>query len=176
MSEYDYKDDVNINPDELDIEWLKQATLYAKYSKLAPDANDRVRRLEQKVKVIRSQLILEASEKGEEILGKGVKPTGQPIEAYYRTHEKHIEAKKELFEAMTEAEMINNALFALQQKKTALENLTRLVLSGYFSTPTVPRELGERWKEVLENGKNNRQEDVSDRMLSRRRRRSGDSE
>ncbi len=176
MSEYDYKEDVNINPGELDVEWLKQATLYAKYSQLAPDANDRVRKLEQKLKVIRSQLILEASEKGEEILGKGVKPTGQPIEAYYRTHEKHIEAKKELFEAMYEAEMINNALFSLQQKKTALENLTKLVLSGYFAAPSIPRELGERWKEVLEVGKDNRQETVSERMLSRKRRRSETTE
>lgn len=176
MSEYNYKEDVGIDPGELDVEWLKQATLYAKYAQLAPDANDRVRKLEQKLKVIRSQLILEASEKGEEVLGKGVKPTGQPIEAYYRTNQEHIETKKELFEAMREAEMINNALFALQQKKTALENLTKLVLSGYFAAPSIPRELSERWKEVLEAGKDNRQEDVSERMMSRRRRRGENTE
>lgn len=165
--EFDYKKDVEINPNQLDVEWLRQAALYQKYSEACVEANDDLKRAEQRMKVTRSELILEASEKGEEVLGKGVKPTGPTIEAYYRNHQEHQDAKEVYFKAAKRAEMLTNSLFALQQKKVALENLVRLLNSNYIASPSVPRDLSAEWSKSLEETKGQ----VAEKMGERRRRR-----
>lgn len=171
MQEFDFKKDVEINPNQLDVEWLRQPALYQKYSEACAEANDDLKRAEQRMKVIRSELILEASERGEDVLGKGVKPTGPTIEAYYRNHKEHQDAKEEYFKAAKRAEMLTNALFALQQKKVALENLVRLLTSNYFASPSVPRDLSAEWGKTVEQTKGDQQAEVAEKMGERRRRR-----
>ena len=137
MSERNYNDDISINPDALDIEWTKQAHTFFKYAELLAAAKKKVNRIEQKVKVIRSQLLMEARE-------AGAKNASQE-EAYYRTRPNHQEAKKEWIDAQYEADILDAAVFALHQKKAALENLVRLQGQNYFAGPSVPRDIGKEW-------------------------------
>lgn len=137
----DFNKDIAINPEELDLEWLRQPQLYAKYAARVANANANAKRADEKVKVVRSELIIEAQEKLQ-------KATAQTIEAYYRTHPRHIEAKQEWLEASYEAEMLQNSMWALNNRKDALENLVKLHMAQYFSGPSMPRDLGARWKEV----------------------------
>ena len=148
----DYKQDLKINPDQLDVEWLEQPLLFHKYSAKSAEANQFVRKCEERVKMTRSQLILEASQGGEEVIGTGIKPTAANIEAYFRGHSDHIKAKQVLHEAEHEAEMLNSAVFAFHQRKSALENLTKLHGQNYFAGPTIPRDLSEEYKENQREG------------------------
>lgn len=136
----DYKKDISIDVNALDVEWANQAATYAKYAEESAAANAVLRKLEEKLKVTRSELTLEAAS-NPSLLGDGVKPTADNIEAYYRTHPRHKSVKAEWEAASYEAEMLQNAVFAFQQKKVALENLVRLLAATYFAGPVEPRDL-----------------------------------
>jgi hypothetical protein len=164
VRELNFKEDVKIDPEQLDVEWLMQARLYGDYAEELVHANDRLRRAEQKLKVIRSELVLEAAEKGERVLGKDVKPTAQNIEAYYRTDKEHIEAKEEYFQAALEAEMLQNAVYAMGQRKTALENLVKLHAANYFATPREPKDLSEAYRERLQEAREDMSKDTRERI------------
>lgn len=129
-----YKDDLKINPETLEVEWLRQAELFGKYSEMHASAVRRMNQLEQKLKVIRSDLLMKARE-------SGAKNAAQE-EAYYRTSQIHQEAKAEFIEAQYEADVLDGAVFAFHQRKAALENLVKLASMNYFATPETPRSLG----------------------------------
>ena len=158
MADFDH--DVAIDYDALEVEWLKQPTLHKKYSRKLVEANDRLRKAEQRMKVIRSDLILEANENPDKYLGKGIKPTAPLVEAYYRTHEDHIEAKNEYFEALKEVEGFQHAVNVVNTKKSALENLSRLCLADYFSKPREPHNIGKEFRERVQEQK---EEDTKER-------------
>lgn len=141
-----YDEDLTIDPDALDVEWLRQPQLYFDYARQSAEAEDALKRAEQSMKVIRSELVLEASDPDSGVLGKGIKPTAPTVEAYYRNHPKHQAAKERFFKASFEAEMLRNAVFAFTQRKVALENMVRLHGSGYFSGPSEPRDIGDEYR------------------------------
>lgn len=131
MSELNYEKDLEINKFKLDEECEKQPLLYMKYAKAAAEAKEEFDLAWENEKVIKAQLIKEA------------KGTAQEKEAYYRTHKEHIKAKEEKIEAEKNWNIINAAVFAFSQRKTALENLVKLWAGEYFSEPAperVPRQ------------------------------------
>ena len=140
----DYKNDVKINEAALDLEWLDQAELSVKYGKEWATCKKKVAILDEKVKVTRSKLIRKAWESPDECLGQGIKPADQKVEAYYRTHKKHIKAKQELFEAQEELDLVEVAKNEISfTRKAALENMVKLYASDYFAGPNVPRDLSK---------------------------------
>lgn len=159
----DYASDLKINPNQLDVEWLEQPLRFHIYSAKSAEANKNVRKCEELVKVIRSELILEASEKGSAVLGAGVKPIATNVEAFFRNNADYKKAKSQLHEAQYEQEMLANAVAAFHQRKFALENLTRLHGQNYFAGPTIPRDLSEEYKE-------NKKDSLRETSRARRRR------
>lgn len=162
--ERNFKKDMAIDKNRLDEEWEGQPVLYADYVKLAAHANRKLGRAAEKVKVVRSRLVLEALSGGIESLGK--KPTGPAIEAYYRNHDDHKAAKEDHLTCIFEADQLgNNAMFALNNRKAALENLVKLQLNNYYSRTFVSKEevggqaaeaLGEQTKSGTKNAANER--------------------
>jgi len=132
--EYTLDEDLAIDPDALDVECLRQATLFYRYSKAENLAKKHRDEIWEKSKVIRSQLLLEAAE------DKAVKNALQQ-EAYYRNDLRHQEIKKQLADAEYEVNMAQTAVWAFRQRKDMLENLIRLGLADYFARPTQPRNL-----------------------------------
>lgn len=139
--ELNYNKDVRINESALDLEWLDQAELAIKYGKEFALAHAKVLLLDEKVKVIRSELINKAWSDPQKYLGQ---PKGsiQTVEAYYRTHKKHKKAKQELIKAQEELNFIEIAKNEIAfTRKAALENMVKLFTSSYFAGPNVPRDL-----------------------------------
>lgn len=137
--EVDYEVDVSIDESALDVEWLHQAEKFMTYSRLLAQADRKTRSLEERIKVLRAHIVLDSS--GKSSLGKGQKPTGQVIEAIYRDNKEHRELKRRLNAAQYKADIYRSAVFAFQQRKTALENLVILHGQNYFAGPNVPRNL-----------------------------------
>ena len=151
MSERNFKEDMAIDKHRLDEEWEGQPTLYTDYTKLSAKANRKTERAAEKVKVVRSRLVLQALSGELEALGK--KPTGPAIEAYYRDHADHKAAKAEHLDCMYEADQMNNAMFALNHRKAALEHLVKLQLNNYYSRTFVSKdEVGGAAAENLREG------------------------
>jgi hypothetical protein len=139
-----YKDDISIDPESLDLEWLRHSNKFMKYSKLKAEAKRDLDKAKEKKKTIRSQLILEARKGGENLIG--CKPTDSSVEAWYRTQDEYIEAIEELADAEYEFNILEGAVFAFQNRKTALENLVKLMLAGYFAAPKEPKDVNRDWK------------------------------
>ena len=177
MTEGNYEEDLKINESQLDVEWLEQPVKFMQYSTLSAEANAALRQAEEKIKTVRSELSLYVMANGQELIGKA-KPTAGDVEAYYRTHADYLEAKKQQADLAFEAEMLANAVYAMHQRKTALENLTRLHGQNYFAGPSEPRELGEAYKEqhresIKDAAKETTKQEV--RRRTRRTRKSGDA-
>lgn len=140
IDDLDFQGDVRPDHLALDVEWVEQPGLLMKYSKLQAQSDKTVDEIEQNLKVKRSQLILDCHN-DPNLLGVDVKTTDKNIEAYYRTHSEHKQLKQDLIQAQYEANMLRNAVFAVQTKKVALQEMDRLLLAEYFSAPTTPRNL-----------------------------------
>jgi hypothetical protein len=136
MSEYNFENDLAIDPHQLDEEWLEQPGKYMKYSELLADAERHMKKCHEKVKVIRSQLIRECKE-------NNPKATAQIIEGYYREHKDHKTAKEEMIDAEYQVSMLTNAVYAFTHRRKSLENLVQLYTSNYFSAPREPRNLSD---------------------------------
>jgi len=125
------------------------------------DAKEELERAEEDLKVIRSELILEANKNPDKCLGDGVKLTDPKVEAYYRSHPDHKEAKEKYFAAQKKLAIIEIAKNEIAfTRKAALENLVTLHGQQYFAGPKMPRdikyEVGQRReKRELTKQKNN---------------------
>jgi hypothetical protein len=132
----DFDKDMDIDLDNLHEEWEGQAKLTMDYVKIAARANRRFRRAEERVKTIRSMLSKKCKK-------SNPKATDKIVEAYYRTHPKYMEAKKDEINAEYEASMAAGALNAINfQRRAGLENEVKLLQMGYFAGPNEPKEIG----------------------------------
>ncbi len=136
-----YEKDLEIDPDAIDVAWIDQSMLLYRYKSLLADARKKRAELSEKIKIVRSQLIKEKKEEDKKV-------TGVMIEAYYRDHPKHKKVKQELINSEYEVDLLDAAVWAIQHKKTALENLVRLLGMDYFSSPSDPRNLAEEISQI----------------------------
>jgi len=142
--QYNIKEDAAINPSELDVAWLEQANLVAKYGKALARAEMEVNECDERVKSTRSRLVIEANE-DPSVLGDGVKATAQTVEAFYRNDSEYQKQKGRKINAESVAERLRSAINVLYHRRSALENLVRLHGSEYFAGPRVPRDLVSEW-------------------------------
>lgn len=141
MAILNYEEDVRIDEQALELEWQDQAELAVRYGKEFSQMKKKVSELDEKVKVTRSELIRKAWDNPQKHLGQ---PKGavQTVEAFYRSHKKHKEAKQNLIDAEEELSLVEIAYKEISYtRKLALENMVKLFASDYFAGPTVPRDL-----------------------------------
>ncbi|TET23415.1 MAG: hypothetical protein E3J78_02285, partial [Candidatus Cloacimonadota bacterium] len=138
-----YEQDIIIDESALDIEWIDQASLALKYGRHWAVCRQELQQAEENIKLVRAELVKEAFADAEEIFGNP-KPTAPAIESYYRTHHKHIQAKKDWVEAQFESNVAEIAYKEISYaRKSALENLVKLHGQQYFAGPSVPRNIEE---------------------------------
>ena len=141
----DYENDVKIDENALDIEWLDQTRLALSYGRFLVNLKKRLKAVETRKKVKRSELILEVN-KNPNLVEKS-RPNKEDIEAYYRTHPDYRIIEDEYNELLSDVEFAeiakNEICFT---RKMALENLVVLHGQQYFAGPRVPRNIGEEWQ------------------------------
>lgn len=126
-----YENDIKIDEFQLDREWIKQSTLFMKYAKEAADADSKRKRAKEKLEVTRAEVDLDYRKDPPE----GLKVTEKVIEGLVKTDERYEKAFEEYQTAEYEYSILSAAVRAIEQKKSALENLVKLQLGGYFSEP-----------------------------------------
>lgn len=147
----DWKQDLEINPDALDVEWVKQAALFGRYCEKQADVRDKADRLKEKIEVLNAGLGLKIRANPASF---GLeKITEASVQAVILLDKEYQELIEQQAKARYELELMQSAVRSLDQKKSALENLVRLQGQNYFAGPSVPREIGKEWvKEVERNG------------------------
>ena len=164
-----YEEDIKIDETALDVEWLDQPQIALKYGKLVTNLERTVKKLRERKKTIRSELILEANENPQEIFDKK-RPNKADIEAYYRTDEKYKNIVEELHDAEYELEYSKIAKNEISYtRKQALENLVRLHGQQYFSGPNVNRDLEKEVKKREKQMKQNISSKLNDKKFRRKK-------
>lgn len=142
-----YEEDIKIDEQALDVEWLEQGELALKYAKHASEMEKEAARAEERVKTIRSELINEVNADSDGTIGKS-KPNAADIEAYYRTRQRYKEAKDDAVEKRNEADFAELARREVSTtRRKALEQLVNLHGQMYFAGPSVPRDLTQQKEE-----------------------------
>lgn len=140
--DFDLDADLAIDADALDVEFVQFPMTYGKYTELSAQADKASREADERLKTIRSELIKAINENPEEYTEGKV--TAAVLEALYRTQPKYVKAKEEAIQAEFEAQMLRNAMFAMNAKKQGLENLVKLLSMEYFTGPLKPELLSDK--------------------------------
>jgi hypothetical protein len=142
---------ITIDPDQLDIQWVKQAALFGEYCMEQAGAR-------AKLDAIKERLDVKVAGLGLKIRANPAtfgldKVTEASVQAVILLDAECAKLREEIAVAQYELEVMGAAVRALDQKKSALENLVRLQGQNYFAGPSVPRDVGAEWiKEVERNG------------------------
>lgn len=163
---YDYESDLRIDPNALDVEWLEQPMLFMRYAEELAYARTRMDRAKEKLDVVRAEVDNMVRKNPGDYFDEGTKVTNSAIDALVITNELYKEANDKLIEIRLEVELLSAAVRAMDQKKSALENLVRLLGQSYFAAPKEPRDLGvEMHQRAAAVGK----EDARAKMRNKRR-------
>lgn len=131
-----FENNINIDKYNLDIEWVKQPTLIAEYSNKHTEAQKKFHKVKEILEQERARLTKAITQNPQNF---GInKTTVVLLESVIVEHPDYIKAKQEMIQAQYEMNIFANAVKAIEHKKTALENIVKLHLSGYYSTPKTP--------------------------------------
>ena len=137
----DFSKDVAIDQDALDVEWLNQASLFGKWSRLHADAEAKVGRLKHRLEVMEADLDNKVRTKPKSYGIAGERITEGAIKSAIILTKEHQELNSLYLKAQHNQAIIMSAVRSLAHKRDALENLVRLLGSEYFSGPLAPRDL-----------------------------------
>jgi hypothetical protein len=131
-----FNTDILIDIHNLEFEWMRQPQLVMSYSEMATKLEAIERKLKRSIDVKRSQLDTECRTNA---ANSGDKITEGIVKAYVEEKSAELKEVKQLDKITYQLSMVKNALKALEHKKKALEWISQLYLSGYFSTPKEKR-------------------------------------
>lgn len=146
MEYLNYAEDVKIDPDALDVEWLGQPELMRKYAKHSADTKRAMDEAKERFEIGRARIEMDIrSDPAAYGLSKA---TEASIQSMILLQKEYQELSREYQEARYENDVAIAVVRAVDQRKTALENLVRLLSASYFAGPQTPRDL---YQENLEN-------------------------
>ncbi len=123
--------ELKIDKFSLDEEWLRQPMLIYQWSKDYAEALAVRDKTKQLVELIKAESDL-AIRKNPERFGLE-KATDKAVENAIITVPEYQEALKQHQQAMYDVNILSGGIEAINHKKSALDNLTRLFLSGYWA-------------------------------------------
>ena len=139
-----YEEDIRIDETALDVEWLEQPRLMIKYARNSAEASRRVEIAKARLDLVRAELDRDIR----------TVPTKYEIEKVVEAvvtntilmQPKYQEKEAELIDARYEYEIARNAVYAINARKDALENLVKLHGMQYFAGPRIPRDLSKEYQ------------------------------
>lgn len=149
-----FKEDIRIERHTLDEEWMKQPALFAEYSEKYAQAMFERDKAKEQADLIKAQI---DSEVRADPVKWGIegKVTEGGITGAVLQSEEYLDAKDAFLTASLECNIMLGAKAALEHKKSALDALVKLYLSGYWGEVKVPVEVQDAYEdskqiEVLE--------------------------
>lgn len=151
--ELDYEQDMYINAEALDIEWLNQPSLMRKYTKHAAEMKREMDEAKERFETARARIDMEIRTDPE---SHGLaKVTEGAIQSTILLKEEYQQLSQAYINARYEYDIAIGAVRAIDQRKTALEELVRLLSASYFAGPVTPRDLSKERMQEEENKKIN---------------------
>jgi len=143
-----FKEELAIDPNALDVEWVEQPTQFFNVAEQAAEARREVDRAKLALEV--TEATLDNDIRSNPAKYGLPKVTETALKSAMHLTEEYQEAQKALSEAQYEKAMLDAATQAWDQRKRALENLVSLHGQSYFAGPSVPRTLKHIERSVSE--------------------------
>ena len=137
--EFNYEQDLAVDPHSLDEEWLRQPGLYMKYSEATAEAEKKRNQAKESVDVVKAELD-RAIRKDPAKYGID-KVTETAIASSIFLQPEYKAATDALIQDNYELTILQGAVRAFDHKRAALENEVKLWLGSYFSGPKEPRDI-----------------------------------
>jgi len=145
-----YEDDIRIDPDILDVEWLGQPRLMMEYCVIAAEARRALDTAKESLDLVKAELDKDVRINPEKY--DITKITESAVQNTIITQRKYQTANEVLSQARYDFDIANSAVRAVDQRKDALEQLVKLHGQQYFAGPKIPHDLSKEW-EARENQK-----------------------
>lgn len=145
----DFEQDIHLQKNALDDEWLNQAQKYHYYSKVAVEASAERDRVKLNVEVIEATVEREIRADPAKF-GISDKVTEAVVKAALVLDQRVQDVKSVLLDAEKNLKLANAAQTTVGDLKKSLEYLTQLFLSNYWAEPRMPKQIET---DVVEAGK-----------------------
>jgi len=134
-----YENDLEIDEQGLDVEWLEQPQLMMKYVRIQSKSQREEEKAKEKLEFVDAELDIKIRKNPEKY--KIEKITEAAVKSTILMDTQHIEAYEEYLDAKFENNVAKGAVKAFDQRKDALENLVKLHGQSYFAGPKMPRDI-----------------------------------
>jgi len=165
MEELNIELDKTIDPDALDVEWINQQNLFYKYSNaLNEEISVRnslkveVDECKHELDKVSAQVDLLVRERPEDfdvakITEKAVANAVLLSEDYQEASEMYFDKRRQLNEAQDRVNFLYTCVGTMNEKKSAMEELVKLLNQEYFAAPMEPRNLSEEYHKKVQKHK-----------------------
>jgi len=163
MPELNYEEDIQIDCNALDVEWLQQPELMRRYSTYAARTRQLMDEAKERLDAGKAKIEMEIRKNPKDF---GLdKITESAIQSTILLQDEYQELVQEYIDSKYENDIAFGAVRAVDQRKTALENLVRLLSTSYFAGPQTPRDLSHEYIKEKERKAQN----TKVKMVTRRR-------
>jgi len=132
-TEISYEEEIKIDQHALDEEWLHQPAIFFRISVQCAKAEARAKRAKEKIAVVEAEAYTRARNKLDR---EGEKITEALVKATMAKDAELLKANDEYQDLSEEWGILKAGVEAFQHRKSALENLVKLNLAGYYSSPS----------------------------------------
>jgi len=154
MRERNYDDEVLIDEMALDVEWLEQSALMRKYTRIEAEAKRDMNSAKEYQDFIKATLDRDIRKDPDKF--GAIKVTEPVVTSTILLQLKYQAAAKATNDTRYAYDIASGVVKAFEQRKTALENLVKLLGQSYFAGPVTPRDLSREYLEKAKrkNGNN----------------------
>lgn len=138
-----YEEDIRIDGEALDKEWLNQPSLMMKYAKHAANKRKILEETKQNLDIAKAEADQKIRKHPERY--KLEKTTDAIVANAILNEEGYKQAYSDYLDAKFESDMAQGAVNSFEQRKSALENLVRLYGQQYFAGPKMPLQIDRGW-------------------------------
>lgn len=160
-----YKDDITIAKHELDKEWINQPKLFCQYAEEAVEASFERDKAKEQLDLVKAEMDGQIR-KNPTKFGLDKATDTAVANAIIQTEE-YKKANSYFLDCLKKMRIMEVARESFDHKKRALEKLTDLFISGYWSEPKINKDTKDIFSDI-ETDKHKEILNKNDRMLGRK--------
>jgi hypothetical protein len=137
---FNYKEELAIDSEALDVEWLMQPQLFEKWGSVYVNAEIEYDKAKEKLEYVKSIIDSRVRTDTVAYTQSNKKPTEAHILSIIITDPEYIQASADYIQAKKSFKSLGIAIKAFEQRKSSLENLVKLHGQSYFASPQLSSE------------------------------------
>lgn len=130
----------NINPHRLDEECVNQPRLRRKYGDLLAEAKRTLARAEKNLEEVKARTDFKIRKNPEAYGLTSERITENMVKVQVLLNKKVQQAEEEAINAQYEVDKLSGDVSAIEHRKTAIQDLTKLRLADYYADPKIDEE------------------------------------